>query len=622
MINKINEYKSLLILFLSIISILLIPKLGDSTGQYAKLDLALILGLLFYPIFIYKILLIKKEKIRTSPTIYLLIPLIIEIIINIYIGNYGRDSYYDIAIISIAILFSVYYFYEVPSEVDKNIIFSFLIGLISVCIILITLLTQLFYDQIKVNPGAIISGNQNISAYILLLSTPFILNLSISRLLKLVYFLSIFIIISFIYKSRIPALILLIYSLVIIFNRQDFQISKHKIILGLFIITTCVIVLFIFNERFNELLKIDIYLRVLPLLRIYEGAEVKNLLIGYGTNNFATVIYSFQNIYPILEVLIPDSAFIYAHNFLIDRLISGGIIPFIFYFLLFATLILRPFIFSNYQAKRNPAYHALVIAVFMALYDVVFNSITGYLFFVLIVGLLSSDFLKLKIQKIILIILPLFLLLPGYFYKFNHQIGHHDSYNQLINQVNAGLGNEEKLRKFSEKYPHYAEIDTVNTYFYLKNDSSLFDENFKSMNIFNKYYNKRLHLSSQYFALKNKDEDLLSVYSDILYKILILSKQVSPIYKNSNVSVVITNNDPNLSYLSVPCCKMSIPRDMFNQIKYVNSGVSDLKISPESLDFVVAGSVYSADAKSKSLDAKIVREFLLNVNKNSEAIKF
>jgi hypothetical protein len=67
---------------------------------------------------------------------------------------------------------------------------------------------------------------------------------------------------------------------------------------------------------------------------------------------------------------------------------------------------------------------------------------------------------------------------------------------------------------------------------------------------------------------------------------------------------------------------VNIPKDMFNQLKYVNTGLSNLKVTEESINFVASNAIYSIDSIDLTRDTDIVKEFLREVNKYSEPLKF
>jgi hypothetical protein len=266
----------------------------------------------------------------------------------------------------------------------------------------------------------------------------------------------------------------------------------------------------------------------------------------------------------------------------------------------------------------------------MSLYDIVHNTISGYSIFTLITGLLIINIfeIRIKFKNFFLIVIISLLIIPTILLKREDNMGHHNDYNKIINLVNIGKVPNKEINQFSVNYPNYSEIDSLNVYYkYFYEPSKLNDTDFKdaflNMNKYNKYRNARLHFSSQFYSLRNLDDNLLDVYSDILYRSVVLKRFVTPLYEREKIYVQITNDSNlNIKFLSKPCCTVNIPRDMFNQIKYVNSGSSNLKITEESIDFVAKNAIYSIDSNDSARDTEVVKEFLREINKYSEPLKF
>lgn len=389
-------------------------------------------------------------------------------------------------------------------------------------------------------------------------------------------------------------------------------------------------VFLIFNERFQNLFSYDIYYRLLPIIRLFNGLNIHHLFLGAGTGNFGVIFYSIQDHYPVLELMLPKEVFTYAHNFLIDRLVSAGIGVFLIYVIFYIFIIIKYIKLNEKNQYIQAFFHAFCIGLFMSFYDIVHNTISGYSIFTLITGLLLINIfqIKLKINKYFLLTVILILMIPLVFLKFEKNMGSQNDYNKLINLVNVGKVSNKDINKFILDYPHYAEVDSINVYYKFFYDSSkLNDEDFRgaflTMNKYNKYRSSRLHFSSQFYSLRNLDENLLDVYSDILYRSFILKRVVSPLYDRNNINIQISNdNNLNIRFLSKPCCTVNIPKDMFNQLKYVNTGLSNLKVTEESINFVASNAIYSIDSIDLTRDTDIVKEFLREVNKYSEPLKF
>lgn len=608
----------------------LINKFGEFTGQYAKLEMAIFLAILYTPVYIYSIKNINNTGFKDGALVLLLIPLYFELLFNLYHGNHTNIAYYDLSVMAISAIFLIYFSSIEKSLEDKSIILGNIILSASIIIIIITLLNSIFYFDGNVeNKGRFITGNQNISSYILLASLPFLIILKLKNLSKIIYSVLVVLIIGLILKSRAPTIIAIIYSTYIAFKILDLKINKTTF--GVLSIATLSTVIFlILNDRFYNLINYDVYIRILPILRLYDGISVNQLFLGVGTGNLAIFFNSIQDRYPALEIMIQNEAFTYAHNFLIDRLISAGFLVTFLYLSLYGFIIFKYLKKEKKTLNVQVLFHAFCIGLLLSLYDVVHNSISGYSIFTLITGLLILNLVEfqIKFKKLIFITILISLSIPIALFKYESRMGHHFEYNKIINSINGRYVTQENIETFSKVHPHYAEIDTLNTYYrYINNKSKVGEKDFQSafdnMNSFNKYKNARLHFSSQYYALNNMNDNLLEVYSDIFYRNLILQKVITPLYDRQKITVKsIDSSSQNISFISKPCCILNIPRDMYNQIKYVNSGITNLKISEESINFVTVNAIYSVDSNDSVRDTKIVTKFLQEINNYSEALKF
>lgn len=629
--NWILENKFIIPFFALFLLAQVINKFGDLNAQLAKIEIAFYLILIYIPFFVLSFRKLKYEKINFSIILILSIPIIFEFLTNEYHQNRTNIAYYDLSLMTASVILLMY-FIAIDKTVDqKNIILANLIFITAAILIIITILNIYFnFDGVNINKGRFITGNQNISAYILLISLPFLMPLMIRNYYKVAYIILVFFIIAFIYKSRIPTIISFLYGIYTIYTIYQTRDKKAYLFIASFVTLSIAVVIFIFNDRFHNLISYDIYFRLLPLLRIYNSLDINNLVFGVGTGNLAAFLYSNQDKYAVLELMLPADAFTYAHNFLIDRLVSAGIFVFLLYLALYIFIISRYIKIKDKSLYLKSLFHAFVIGLLISFYDIVHNTFSGYSIFTLITGLLFLNLytIQKKFNKYLFLILFIFLLTPLVFYKHNNIMGHHHDYNNIINLINSGKDAKSQISTLSMEHPHYAEIDSLITYQkYFQESLNANEPDFKvaffNMNKFNKYRNSRLHFSSQYYASKNFDNDLIDVYSDIIYRSLVLKKVVNPLHNSKNmIFSVVNSGHNNIEFISRPCCTLNIPKDMFKQIKFVNSGVTTLKITDESIDFVAANTIYSIDSEDVARDTLIVKEFLREINKFSEPLKF
>jgi hypothetical protein len=627
--NWIEINKNFIPFYVLIFLTQIVNRFGELTGQYAKIEIAICAALLYLPFFL---LTTKRQEINSTSKFVmglLAIPLFIECIINISHENIGKIGYYDLSVMSLPLIFLIYFLNIKKSQEEKNILLCNIILSTGFVIVLTTLINlAINFNNIPGNVGAYITGNQNISSYILLISLPFIVHFKINNLYKVFYVITIVIVISFVYKSRLPSILAVTYSVYLVINIFNFKKNALLIVGVICIGIVSIVSLLIFNERFKYLLNYDLYLRIIPIFRVFEGINLNNLSLGVGTGNFAAFFYANQDKYSVLEVMNPGETYTYAHNFLIDRLVSGGVIVFGLYLALYGYVFYRYCFVSKKDLLLQALFHSFLIGLILSFFDIVHNSISGYSFFILILGLLLTNITENKggFKNFTLIGILVILFIPILLFKIYENKDHHYNYNNIINSIGLSDDLYTQVKDFSEAYPHYGEIDGIQAYYLIKSgelNKESFKESFSSMNQFNKYRDARLHLSSQYYAALNIDNELINVYSDILYKNIIPKKMISPIHNRYQVVVnIIDDGSLNIKFISNPCCKLNIPTDMFKQIKYVNSGVTNLKITEESINFVVRNAHYSVDSKDLARDTLVVKEFLREINKFSEPLKF
>lgn len=609
----------------------MVNRFGDLTGQYAKIEVAIYLIYIYIPIYIYNIRKIKVTDINFGTVLLLVAPIVFEFIINEFHQNRTNIAYYDLSVMAVSTIFLLYFLaIDEPLE-RKNILLRNLIFIIAFIIIITSLINIIFnIDDINQNKGRFITGNQNISAYILMISLPFLLTFNINNYYKIAYVTLIILVTGLLFKARAPTIISITYGFYLIYKIINIRNIKFLIIAGSCAAILVISFFLIFNNRFYNLFSYDIYYRLLPILRLYLGLGVNDLIFGVGTGNFAALLYSMQNIYPALEVMLPTEALTYAHNFIIDRFVSAGIFIFVFYFVFYIAIFIKYMTMRDKNIFIKALFHAFFIGLLMSLYDIVHNSISGYSIFTLVTGLLILNLFNFKIKyiKIFYVLSFTILIIPVIQFMNKGNMGHHYEYNKIINLINLGKITNKEINNFYISYPHYSEIDTLNVYYkYFHEPSKLNESDFKdsffNMNKYNRYRNARLHFSSQYYSLRNLDDDLVNVYADILFRSVILKKIVTPTYVREQIKVENTSDgNPNIKFISKPCCTLNIPQDMFKQLKYVNSGLTNLKITEESINFVATNTIYSIDSRDSARDTDVVKEFLREINKFSEPLKF
>jgi len=627
--NWILNNKNLTLLYFLFLLVHVVNRFGELTGQYAKLELACYVIFIYLPFFIQNVKNFRINEENIYATLLVAIPLSIELLINALHDNHNKIAYYDLSVMSISLIF-LYYFLSLNIEKrEKNLMVGCAILSIALIILIFAIGNIIINFNGVIDSGAYITGNQNISSYILLVSLPFLRTLPLKNLYKLSYVFLVVLVICFIFKARIPSVIVVVYCIYLVLNL--FNIKNSNILaFGLFLFGLIFIsLLFFYNQRFSALLNYDLYLRAIPLMRVWESFTLNNFIFGVGTGNIAVLIYSAQDLYPVLEIMNPGETYTYAHNFLVDRLVSGGILVFISYLIIYGLVVYRYIGIKDRNSQLQALFHSYSIGLLLSFYDVVHNSFSGYSIFILILGMLIINLFefKIKLKKVFLLTCLIFFI-PALIFKNLENKDHHYDYNSIINRISLEKSFHQDIVSFSARYPHYAEIDALDTYHRnfvgsYKSDPNGFQLAFKNMNTFNKYRNSRLHFSSQYYALLNLENDLVDVYSDILYRSLIVKKVVTPLYDRQKISVKnINDGSLNINFISQPCCTLNIPSDMFRQIKYVNSGLTNLKITEESIDFVAANATYSIDSKNSTRDTIVVKEFLRDVNKFSGPLKF
>ncbi len=614
------------LLFIVIIALmLLIPIFGELSGQNAKLKLSSIFLLIYLPIILISIH--NNKKLTGSRNLILIFvsPILIEFLFNIINKNNNELAYIDLSVISIATIFSLYLlnFCQRIESPNKSL------GILVILIAIITAFSSFLEMINNQQAGRFLMGNQNIAAYILLVSLPFVNYFKVNKLYKLLYLLSIIVIIGFLYKSRLATMVTIVYSffyLKVLFNESDIKKFIATWFISVFIV---ILILIQYNDRFINLVNTDIFFRLMPWERLIYGIDLRDLLFGVGTGNYGLMIYKLQNTFSSIEIVFAKDTFIHAHNFLIDRFVSGGGVVFLGYIFIYLIIIKEFFKKTDKYNDQKYLFHAFFIGLTLSLFDIVHNHIAGFLIFQFITILLlaaifdkKDNFKKYTCLIILVLTMPIIFMIFHFGKNLNHQV----EYNKLVNLVNSKTITEEHLDGFISKFPHYGEVDTIKFYYKLFNNNMKFEESmendYKIMNSYNKYSQKRLHFSTSYYAIKNYDEKLIDAYQDILYKNLISHRVIPPNYSPSKIKILVSRKTGKILFNTVKCCSLDIPDDMFSQMKYINSGISGLKIAEPSIDYVVSNAIFSVDTISRENDTRVLKHFFQNVNEFSQLLKF
>lgn len=623
-INNLN----LIYILLTILIIQLVPFFIGKTGQLAKLNLAIYLLTIYIPISYYHKNIKNVDNNNNLIFAIMGMPIALELLLNNINNNVNQLGIIDLSVLSVATIISCLFARLITlkqiTEVLSKLVISISITLMASTFIELTIK----YDLGGVEVGRYLTGNQNITSYILLVSLPLLNYLKISDYMKFIYYILTFICIGFLYKARLASVIFIIYCLYEIIKYQS--ANYFKFLLIILNIIGMVLIIYL-NERFYHLLGNDIYFRILPILRILLGYDSSNLLIGVGSGNFAPLFYSLQNTYPSIEIIFWKDVFIHAHNFLIDRLISGGGGVFALYLIIYGFIVFN--YFKSYKTDHlKYIYHAFFIGLIFSLFDIVHNHLSAYILFQIFTFIILSESIKFNYSSKInylsksiglILIVPLLSLLLGYGNNGNH----HYLYNRLVTNLNQKNLSDKELTGFIEKFPHYAEIDTINFYYHLFRNNLQMTDSMKhllvSMNSFNKFSDKRLHFSTKYYSIENKEHELINVYRDIIYKIMVTKKFISPVTSVEKIIFVVNRESGHIVFnISDTNCYIDLPRDIFKQLKLLNSGLLGLKITDESINLVVSQASTTVDLTYKKRSIEVLTEFFATINNYSEPLKF
>jgi hypothetical protein len=245
-------------------------------------------------------------------------------------------------LITISTFYSIYLVIAVAEEKYLKLLYQSLIGL--AVMIFLTSLYEHFY--LKMQAGRIITGYQNISSAILLLSLPLLEKFQkIDWKIKLIFHVLVMLTVILLLKSRLAAIIGILYSVYYILN-----LNKNKIYYIVVILFLLLLVSFGFiklPERFSSLIYgNDVWFRVYIWERlIYGGLE--NFIFGSGFGKISELTSAWQHINPAVELLSGYDTFKSAHNDYIEKFIYGGI------FSVFIGFVINLFIIIGYIKKKK-----------------------------------------------------------------------------------------------------------------------------------------------------------------------------------------------------------------------------------------------------------------------------
>lgn len=224
-------------------------------------------------------------------------------------------------VITISTFYSVYLTLVLGKEEKyQKLFYLSLIGL--AVIIVLTSFYEHFY--LKIQAGRIITGYQNISSAILLISLPLLDKFQkLDWKIKLIFHAVVMLSIILLLKSRLASIIGVLYSVYYILNLKNNK--KYYIVVILFILLLIPFGIIKIPERFSSLIYgNDVWFRVYIWERlIYAGLE--NFIMGSGFGKISLLTSEWQHVNPAVELLSGYDTFKSAHNDYIEKFIYGGI---------------------------------------------------------------------------------------------------------------------------------------------------------------------------------------------------------------------------------------------------------------------------------------------------------
>lgn len=493
------------------------------------------------------------------------------------------------------------------------------------CLIFFSALYELIY--LNTQPGRIITGYQNISSSILLISIPILLRIkNINQVIKLIISTIIFFVIVFIFKSRFSSIIGLLYFIYIALNLK--QIKRYYKLVFILSIIAIIAIAFSYTNRFaNLIVGNDLWVRLFIWERLFT-AGMDNLLFGIGFGAIPVLTSSWQFINPSVELITTFNTFFSAHNDLLERFIYGGIISLIIS--IFLNVLIIYGYFKNKKYELNAELIIYLILWAHSLIDIHNSNLPSLLLFnffqfYLIYKIYENSRFSLIHLKFTL---P-FLLVPGFtyfFYKDNIK-DYVNNYQLTTNSMISGNFNEENILWVKKQSPHFMRFDFIDMQTYLMYNSgknfnkAIFEQKLLSTRRYNKYYLPQIHVSSQYYSFINDDINLLAVYSDFLYYKLVNLRIINISKNPNNVQVRVSENKSISAINDNNTYVYFVPRAVLDELKRVNSSFGSSKLSSFFIQQNLDNFIYTGVGDSAS--HKIVaKEFFEGINTFSDKFIF
>lgn len=596
---------------------ILVQTLGwFSILDYKEQELKLLVGFIGALLLIINSIVIKQGLNLKAAQIILTIPIIFICTTSILFSDYKNyHFYYYLSIQAISFLLASI-FILIEKNWDEKI--KLLAQIIIVLTLLISFVGFIELFIFKKQAGRFLSGQQNISAVIALISMP-----SISYLLgkdksylNIAYQFLVILVILFLFRSRFALILSIIYISAYIYSTIKCR-KLYKIGITFFVLLS-LLILAINDSRFSTLLTgNDIYIRYYGYERFIK-AIVDKFFLGYGLGTIHKIDAQYQNINPEIEILTGVFSFFSSHNDLLDKFVVGGLATGIIYIIINGYIFFAGLMRIINKKCDNAFIYIFITYLILLLQSLVdihasnFNSLLLiYLFQALILYSLVN--VSLSINKFSGAIIHIIFLLPVIFLIILKPINYVEKYNRLIQGIVFKLDISSDLNVLNTNIPHFSRLDTINQYNYLFNTpkENFNEKEFLKLTIhakeFNRYYRPQIHLTSQFLSATQNQSELLKTYADIFY-ILSIENRYQTIANSSNVLLEISNE--KFIYFESFNNKISIliPVELFNILIKVNSSMGSLHITDEYID----KTILSARGKN-SLPLKPEEKYLLNL---------
>lgn len=462
-------------------------------------------------------------------------------------------------------------------------------------------------------PGRIIYGSQNLTSLTLTLSVPIAFLYIKNNKIKFLYIIGSSIAVILLIKSRGLSFILLVVVFFYLKNDIKNLPRNLKLLILIFVAVFFISVAIIFNQRFEDLFSGNsLYYRLYAWARFIETVINLNPAFGYGPSNIVVNFNEYQFLYPQIELISGLDTFYNPHSDWIFILASGGVFSLIIYLLMHIFLIFK-YLTRNKKFDNNNfiqiAFISYVIILFNAQYDIINTTFSTLLYFYitqafLFKSLINDNYLSINknFTKIFFTLVLLATLI-----SHRNSIDLTQSYSRFVySQLFSTSYTDWELGSYSS---HFKISDTLKTYHYLNTAGDKLNEDVLANLInnsrkYNKYLEPSFHMSTQYFSIKEDQQRLLDVYSDIFYKILIYSKVVNISLDPEKVQVILGSN---LSYEKTSNQHTIIlTTELFQKLMHSSTSFGQVKID----NYSSSSFTINSDDSKELLYKNVVNDFL------------